>query len=168
MKKVIQWRQGYQAKVSAEKAAEELEKIRKRDGAITPTAVVESARPEKSPIHKVFEWDDSIAAEKYRIDQANRMTRAVQVIHLDIKKPNQSALPARMFSSITVTSPDDETKTKKVYTSTEDALQDPITRDEILGNAIRDAIAYRRKYAALQELAQVFVAIDSFIEAAKA
>jgi len=33
-----------------------------------------------------------------------------------------------------------------------------------LGNAIREAISYRRKYAALQELSQVFHAMDDFVE----
>jgi hypothetical protein len=40
-------------------------------------------------------------------------------------------------------------------------------RDEILGNAIRDAIAFRRKYHALQELAKVVHVIDEFIETAQ-
>jgi len=49
----------------------------KRSGILTPSAVVDEARPEDSPLHAAFEWDDSIAAEKYRLEQARRLLRQV-------------------------------------------------------------------------------------------
>lgn len=43
-------------------------------------AVVDAARPEDSPIHDQFEWDDSEAAEQYRIAQARRLVRSIEVV----------------------------------------------------------------------------------------
>lgn len=41
--------------------------------------VVDAARPEGSPLHRYFEWDDRRAAEGFRQLQAGRMTRAICV-----------------------------------------------------------------------------------------
>ena len=48
--------------------AQELERIARSapDGVLTPSAVVESARDEGSPLHDKFEWDDGVAAEAWR------------------------------------------------------------------------------------------------------
>jgi hypothetical protein len=41
-----------------------------KKGRITAHAVLDAARPESSPIHDCFDWDDSEAAEKWRLEQA--------------------------------------------------------------------------------------------------
>ena len=43
---------------TAEQAHEAFEEIRRRDGKLTPAAVVDSARPEESVLHEDFEWRD--------------------------------------------------------------------------------------------------------------
>ena len=50
-----------------------------RAGKLTAHAVVDAARDAKSPLHGYFEWDDSKAAEQYRLDQARVLIRTVQV-----------------------------------------------------------------------------------------
>lgn len=39
-------------------------------GEVTPAQVVDDARPETSPTHGYFEWDNEVAAERYRESQA--------------------------------------------------------------------------------------------------
>jgi len=68
--------------VKPEIAAKELQRLQKA-GAITAPAVVEAARPDDAPLHPVFEWDDEAAADEYRLEQARRLIRAVQVIEND-------------------------------------------------------------------------------------
>lgn len=59
---------------------EALKRIAARDGGLLrPQAVVDAARDEDSPLHGAFEWDDGIAAEKYRLDQAQRLIRSFRV-----------------------------------------------------------------------------------------
>ena len=65
---------------TAEQAHEAFEEIRRRDGKLTPAAVVDSARPEESVLHEDFEWRDDVAAEKYRQGQARQMVGAVRII----------------------------------------------------------------------------------------
>ena len=55
---------------------EALKEIAKRDGGLLrPQAVVDAARPEDSPLHGAFCWDDTEAARLYRLDQAQRLIR---------------------------------------------------------------------------------------------
>lgn len=158
MANVIQWKQGSKFTGSAESAYNELEKIRKREGNITPRSVVEQAKKRNSALHRHFEWDDAKAADLHRLEQARKVLRSIEIIH--IEAPNA---PAKAYSIVTAPTAGKEEKPKRVYTSTKEALQDPIQRDEILAQAIREAISYRRKYAALQELSKVFSAMDEFL-----
>lgn len=48
-------------------------------GELTPKAVVDKARDKKHPLHPHFEWNDSLAAESYRLDQARNLIRIVRV-----------------------------------------------------------------------------------------
>jgi len=57
--------------------AHELKSL-ERDGRLLPADVVNAARPTNSPLHPHFDWDDSSAAEKYRLDQARTLIRSVQ------------------------------------------------------------------------------------------
>lgn len=155
----IQWKQGYRAKINAEAAYSELEDIRKVHGSLTAANVLDRAKQEDSALHRQFEWDDSEAATQWRLEQSRRLIRSIEVVRVEAPKK-----PVKAYSIVTV--PDSKKEDgigKKVYQSTEEALQDPVMRDEILGNAIRDAVSFRRKYAALQELSQVLRSIDELV-----
>jgi hypothetical protein len=49
------------------------------NGRLTPDAVVAAAVDPDSPLHSHFVWDDSEAADLYRIDQARTLIRSVRV-----------------------------------------------------------------------------------------
>lgn len=49
-------------------------------GRLTPDAVVEAASEPDSPLHPCFEWDDTEAAARYRLDQARTLIRSVRVV----------------------------------------------------------------------------------------
>jgi hypothetical protein len=63
----------YDADAVAVKA--ELESLEGEGGVVLPEAIVEKARSEKSAMHRMFEWDDNEAAQKYRIMQAKQIFR---------------------------------------------------------------------------------------------
>lgn len=44
-----------------------------KDGRLTPAEVLDEARNPDSPLHDQFTWDDTEAAEKYRLGQASRL-----------------------------------------------------------------------------------------------
>ena len=55
------------------------------DGELEPQAVVDAARSRRSPLHKHFDWDDEVAAEKYRVGQARGLIQCVMVVDNDSK-----------------------------------------------------------------------------------
>lgn len=76
------YRSGSQIKgVSASTAQRELERIRKQRGKLTAEIVVEEAKSKKSPLHAIFQWEDSIAAHEYRLWQARALQRSIIVVY---------------------------------------------------------------------------------------
>ena len=56
-----------------------LEALRDYDGLLHTDAVVEAARDPDSILHNHFTWDDSEAADKYRIEEARDLITSVKV-----------------------------------------------------------------------------------------
>jgi hypothetical protein len=54
-------------------------------GRLTPNAVVEDARDKDSPLHSVFEWDDAVAADRFRIEQARNLIQSFKV-HVEYRE----------------------------------------------------------------------------------
>jgi hypothetical protein len=59
-----------------------LEIAKQNSWTLTPEAVVDDARDPGSPLHASFEWDDSEAARKYRLDQARTVIRAFHIVRI--------------------------------------------------------------------------------------
>lgn len=96
-------------------AATELENVGSVFGAITPQNIVNYARNPETHIHKAFEWDDSAAAEKYRIHQATTLARAITVEFAaaqqpirvyTLVKPETAAVPQYLPTTLVVKQPD--------------------------------------------------------------
>ncbi len=118
-----------------------------RKGILTPKNVVDEARPEDSPLHPEFEWDDAIAAEKWREKQAQLL-----IIHIvKIDEPEPSSTPIKAFH-VTVE--------KSHYEPIDIILKDEMKRNVLLENAKRELISFKKKYHTLSELSNVFMAID--------
>lgn len=127
---------------------------------LTAEHVVEEARSPKSPMHSVFRYDeDQAMAHEGRLYLARTLLRSVRV---KIITPERKEVTVRM----TVSTPRSEAPSKGQYSTTEYALNDPELRSEVLKQALRDLIVFRRKYAELSELAVVFDAIDKVRRAA--
>lgn len=129
-------------KADAQKVADEI-----GDGKITPQEVLEKARDENSELHKCFEWDDNIAAEKYRLQQA----RAI-IINLVYKTDKTSEQPIRIFQITTQ---------KSTYQPTKQFLVQEDEYQNLLKRAKSELEAFKKKYHALTELELVFEAMES-------
>ena len=144
--------------VSAQKAGEQLEIIERRDGSITPQAVVDAARPEGSVLHNLFEWNDEKAAEKYRLSQASTFIRCIVKTSED-----ETAKYSTYRAFVNINPTGDRQNIAGTYVNIQTALSDPESRDVVLSNAKHEMQTFRRKYAELKELASVFSAIDQLI-----
>jgi len=134
-----------------EKIESELDQImEKHAGVLHPQHIVTFAKNPKTALHSRFEWDDGSAAEKYRIDQAR------QIIRVFVEVSEDNVTRVRAFVSL----PSDR-EAGGGYRKTTDVMSEVERRAELLRMAIRDLQAFKRKYAALEQLAQVFAAADS-------
>jgi hypothetical protein len=66
----------------------ELRKL-EQSGPLTPPRVVDVARDVNNPLHECFDWDDTKAAEKYRLLQARWFIAAVLVDVYDVTKKEE-------------------------------------------------------------------------------
>lgn len=136
----------------SETGAKELERIRKgHGGLLRPVHVVESARDEDNPLHSYFEWDDSKAAQRYRLDQARDLIQVVVRV-----LPNTNT-PYRVYVSLQ----SDRERPMGGYRTTVDVLSDGEMRTEALAMALAELEAVKERYGHLKELADVFAAIDA-------
>ena len=56
-----------------------------RNGELTSLRVLEDAQDSESPLHQYFDWDDSSAAHRFRIEQARTLIRSVRVVLTETK-----------------------------------------------------------------------------------
>lgn len=139
-------------RVDAKVAGEVMEKIEQRDGSVTKESFLEESRPENSPTHELFEWNDEIAAEKYRLKQSQKIITDLQikVIRQDVEKK----IPAVV--KVTVGN-----KTKGEYVNTEVVMQSDEMRKIALQNALADFKELEAKYENYVELEEIFKAIHN-------
>lgn len=138
--------------VSAQKAGNELARIESRYGALRPEDVVAESRAGKSVLHKCFNWDDKDAAEKYRISQGQDL-----ICNIVAVKINGKALeaPVRAFVSI-----------ERAYVRVSAVIKSGEFTEIMLAQALKELEAFRRKYAALRSLRELFSHIDRAINTA--
>lgn len=131
---------------------EHLESLHARNrGRLTPEVVVKDATKASSPLHKYFEWDDTKAAEKHRLEQARGLIRTVVVRFNE----DFDSEPVRAFVSVKVGGDEQPS-----YQPTHVALTRPDLRGQLLNQAMDDMIKFRRKYNQLKELAKVLETMD--------
>lgn len=117
MEKTYRYRGRHQG-VPAEVAGKELDRITAKHGVLIPKDVVDEARPDEAPLHPVFEWNDSVAAEEWRKEQARSLIREIVVI-VD-EKP-----PINQFVSIQVAPEGQEEDFRPGYYQTADVMKNP-------------------------------------------
>lgn len=136
MKKIPAWQQ-------------ELKRIAKRNGGIiNPPDVVAAARSPKSPLHSKFTWDDTEAAEQYRLWQARQLIRVVVTLVPQTEKHE------RVWVSLTTD------RGQSGYRALVDVLSDQDMRSQLLEEAKAEFAVFRAKFGRLVELAKVFAAMD--------
>lgn len=138
----------------ASKISQELQKLKQLAEAkgerLLPEAVVEAAKSKDSPLHSSFEWEDSVAAHKYRLWQARQL---IVTVHYE-ENPRQ-----HYFVSLK-----SDRKEGGGYRTVVEVLDDDDLRIELLEDAKGDMLIFKKKYSRLKELAEVFAAMEKIIE----
>lgn len=140
------WREGFGLfKADPQKVAEEIRAI---GDAPTTQQIVDAARDEGSELHKCFEWDDSIAAERWRLKQARDV-----VHHLVIREETvpEDRPEIRFFV---------KPKTDEGYKPTKFVVQHEDEYKALLAKAWAELHAFKVRYAMLEELREILDLID--------
>ncbi len=135
-------------KADACKVAEELESL---GDTYSLSDVVDMARNENSEMHDCFEWDDSIAGNKYREIQAAKIIRLLVITKEDDDKKEEKT-NIRFFVS---TGNNDNT-----YTPTRLIVRNQTAYEELLERAYAELRAFKAKYSNLKELDEILALID--------
>lgn len=140
---VITW--AFPHKGNAEKCYRECETLSE----VTPKNVLDKARDDSTELHKCFEWDNSIAGEKYRLIQARDVIRHFVI---EYKKDEEEPQKIRTYQISTTTNQ---------YKPTRVILQNPDEYAALLERAKDELRDIQRRYNTLAELEEVFAAIDA-------
>lgn len=150
---VYKWN-NYKYPVSAEVVGKHFEQIEKKYGKLNNRNVLDSARPEKSPIHSLFEWDDTKAADKYRLEQASRL-----IVNLNVEIETEEAKPIVCRAFVNVS----EAK-QGSFINIESAFRVEETQEIVLKRAMQELKAFEQKYKNLEILADLFSEINELVE----
>lgn len=152
MSNVFAFRPGHSIRgVDPQQVGEELERIRSTSGELTPAHVVEAARSEDSPLHSAFEWDDTQAAQNYRLAQARRVLGSVRVVN----GPTQTIVPA--FVSVR------KPEKGRTWIPTVDAMSDEQLRARVLDDIRQFIESLERRYAHFAEVASVLANVKQAV-----
>lgn len=144
---VATWRSGPCVfKADAQKVANEISSI---GLSVRPEEIVEKARDENTELHKCFEWDNTKAAEKYRVYQARKI-----IGHLIVKEvdDNPKRQEVRFFYK---TDNQDGYKPVSYIMRNEDEYQ------KLLDRAFSELKSFQKKYSTLKELDGLFEVINA-------
>ena len=133
-----------------EQRRKELEQIRSQShGVLRPEDVVAFARDERTALHSAFMWDDTRAAQAYRLWQARMVIRVCVTVRDDVKGP-----PIRAYVSL------QEDRGKEGYRLLTDVMSDAERRESLMAQALAELQMWQTKYRQLKQLEPIFAAAE--------
>jgi len=145
------WKDASYCQIPAQVVGKEITKVMKKNkGILTPQLLVDSAKNLKSPIHDYFEWNNKVAADKYRETQASYLIR-----HLEIIEEKEDLKPVKVRAFVSVKSDNNYH-----YVSIQSAYNDKDMLKYVLEQALSEYKALAQKYQNLKEFKKINDAIN--------
>ena len=136
--------------VSAQDVGETIEAVAERYGGVCPTwALVDEARPADHQLHRMFEWDDLLAAEAYRRDQARHFVRDLRVV----VEHDSGVEHVQAYVHVVRLEPAGPIEG---YRLTSLVIESPDEYRQVLDEALDGLRAWQRRYRHLRDLSEVF------------
>lgn len=154
------WRPKNSASVDPTYVGQTVERLASisEDGTCSPGSLVEEARPESSPLHPLFEWDDSVAGELWRKQEARSVIKAVVLKSPETEKP----ISAPAFLNVKKPA-SSEKKQSQGYVPLATVLSDEDLHRQALASALASVRSLQKRYEALSELSPVWEALDKVV-----
>lgn len=143
----VKWR-FIQFRGDAQKCYDELQTL---GDSYTPEMVVDLARDENTELHKCFDWDDNIAAEKWRKQQARQICISLTVTVE--KKPGVK----QTFRLI------EHDREEQVYKPIVFTVRQTEEYERLLKQAKAEMAAFRKRYQNIKELSEVIEEIEKVL-----
>ncbi len=156
-KVIYEFKKGSRINLNAEKTYEELQTIKRNNisNILEPPEVVEYARNNpQSELHKGFEWNDSKAAEQYRLQQARQIIYNIRIIQVE---DDVNVDVAKTVEYIPYTHLD----TISGYKSTIEVYKNEEDYEQLKQQAYRDLLYWSKKYNNIVEFKQIFEDIEN-------
>lgn len=126
------WKNGVVAKTDARTAAQVMCEL-EESGTLSAQSLVDASRPKDAPMHQDFEWDDSIAGEQWRKQQAR--TYISGLIYTPVQTQGE---PVRIFAKVDMQTCN--------YTNLETIMRSPDSIETLRKQAAKELISFRNKY----------------------
>ena len=122
-------------------------------GLITPALVLAKAKDPKSVLHGAFTWDDTEAAKKWRIHEAQVLIRRCRIT------VETSDEPVYAFIGVSTDRTDDSANNP--YRLASDVAKAPDLMAVAEADAVRQLKGVKDRYSHIRKLNTVWTAIDS-------
>lgn len=146
----IEWKVKGIYKANAQAVYDEIQQI---GDTYTPEQIVEKATDESIELHKCFEWDDSAAAHKYRLSQAQGIVRCLVLVN---EKVEDKELP--QTRAIVSTNMRENT-----YEPVKITIRNVDSYERLKAEALRELEAFRKKYAVIEEIGDIIDELEAVI-----
>lgn len=147
---IIKWSINGIFRADANKCYEEIQQI---GDEVRPEQVLKKAKDKKSELHKCFDWDDSSAADKYRLFQAKQVINHLIVIKHDDENKEREQIQFRVMLK-------NERTKDSGYKQTIVMIRDEDEYNKLLKQAYAELHSFKQKYSCLSELAEIIAMID--------
>lgn len=147
---IIRWSLNNIFKADPTKCYEEICEI---GDEVKPEQVVAKAKDKDSELHKCFDWNDTSAAEKYRLFQAKQVINHLIVIKRDVEEPEKEPVQFRVMLK-------NEKSYDSGYKQTIVMVRDEDEYRKMLEQAYAELKAFKKKYACLSELSYILAMIE--------
>lgn len=128
----------------------------REEGKATPKAIVADARDLKSPLHKFFEWDDTKASEKWRLDQARALIHNV-VIEISYEGGLHEKIDVKAFHSVVQDG-------KRSYASAITVFSQEDLAAQVVESARKELEAWIHRYDMYEELSSMIALVREALE----
>jgi len=136
--------------------------IERTDGQVSNRQLVTAAEDVSSPMHDRFEWDNEVGGDLHRLAQASQILRQWRGTIMRVSEDRQTIT---ITTARRVQSPQSERgKGLSSYSTVEKIMADPVRRHDLIRTVLSEMAAYRKRYADIVALAEVWRAIDDAID----
>ena len=132
------------SKKDAQIVGAQLEALEEKHGEVVPSVLLDAAKRKRHPLHRFFEWDDSVAAHEHRLHQARMLINSVNVVIEGGDKP-----PVHTQALVKIESAGG-------YRSVGKVLSDKDAREELIQQCWRALQSAKSRYSHLTEFDAVW------------